>query len=360
MSPATTEARGRQTMPREACLFAWQDATRAGRTENTFEISAYDGGIIEGHWHWDNLAFDLSGLSFASEPLPVLEAHFANARIGVTTKQQIRDAVTFEGKFLGNPRAQELRKDMLDGFPMQASLSFRPVRIEQVAKGATAQVNGRTLHGPGNIFREAQIDEVSICVFGAAPGASATAFAAGGPVIVAATFDEGSATDEELRAHFRRTPALRDEFLSEDGYLAFVRADRVRREREQDYRTRPNAFMAAVAQYQAEHKCSEGEAVQRCIELHPKLHAQLTGEIDLSPDAGDGPQDRTARLAAENRDLRDKVIAVRESDGQLRQRFAGDERLRAQFSGVDAYLAYMRIQARDARSPAFQRQLAAP
>lgn len=63
------------------------------------------------------------------------------------------------------------------------------------------------------------------------------------------------------------------------------------------------------------------------------------------------------RLAAQVRDLRDKVIATTENDAQLRFRFATDKALQDRFSGESAYLAYMHDQARIAESPSFQRQL---
>lgn len=161
MSKTTNEARhfnGGTKAPKSACVFACPEGAAqfaAGDDANgRFTLQAYDGGVNP-HWYWGNFAIDLKGLSFASKTLPVLDSHWTSDRLGVTTKQEISGKVTAEGRFLSNAKAQELRKDMQDGFPMQASLSGRPMKIEQVAEGAFAEVNGHKLKGPGAIWRQA-------------------------------------------------------------------------------------------------------------------------------------------------------------------------------------------------------------
>lgn len=70
------------------------------------------------------------------------------------------------------------------------------------------------------------------------------------------------------------------------------------------------------------------------------------------------------RIAAENErmarqlaDLRDKLIALRESDAELRFRYRTEPALRAEFDNEAAYLAYCRDQRRTATGVAFQRHL---
>lgn len=171
---------GGTRVPKDACVFACPEGAAAfvagEDTNGRFTLQAYDGGINQ-HWYWGNFAIDLKGLRFAGKRLPVLDSHWTSDRIGVTTKQEISDKVTAEGRFLSNAKAQELRKDMQDEFPMQSSLSGRPIKIEQVAEGAFAEVNGKRLKGPGAIWREAMIEEISMCVFGAMKNTKSTAFA---------------------------------------------------------------------------------------------------------------------------------------------------------------------------------------
>jgi len=145
--------------------------------DNGFRVVGYSGGIIKDHWLWGNVAFDLSGLKFAKKKTPVLEEHFTIRRLGFTTKQEISDKVTVEGEFLDNDNAASLRADMKKGFPMEASLYVPATVVEYVKEGASVEVNGLTLKGPGAVFRKATVREVSMCVFGADSNTQSAAYA---------------------------------------------------------------------------------------------------------------------------------------------------------------------------------------
>jgi hypothetical protein len=171
---------GETSVPADACIFIRPDAVQLadGDEPSGFEIEAYDGGIIPNHWYWGNLAFDLSGLAFENKKrTPVFDSHDYNVRLGFSTKQSVRPTVHMAGEFLENADAQSLRSDMKKGFPMQASMGVLPRIVEQVSEGASVEVNGHTLKGPGAVFRKALIREVSMCPFGAVPNTSSTAFA---------------------------------------------------------------------------------------------------------------------------------------------------------------------------------------
>lgn len=163
--------------PSNACIFNNQLSFAEGQDKPGFRIVGYSGEIIKNHWWWGNLAFDLQGLKFAKSRTPVLEEHFTGSRIGFATKQEIADTVTFEGRFLENDKAVAMANDLKAGFPMEASLYVPPSVVEQVAEGASVQVNGQTLKGPGAVFRKAVIKEVSMCVFGADGNTQSTALA---------------------------------------------------------------------------------------------------------------------------------------------------------------------------------------
>ena len=179
MNKTTAVFDGQNSAPGTACVFACPaEAVRfvEDSQDRRFRIDAYDGGVIPNHWYWGNLAFDLSGLTLAASQTPVLDTHDTRSRIGVAPDGQITErGVQFEGRFLKNAKAEEIRSDMKDGFPMQASLSLDPLTVEQVADGATASVNGHRLKGPGAVFREAKVLEVSMCVLGAAPNTKSVA-----------------------------------------------------------------------------------------------------------------------------------------------------------------------------------------
>lgn len=184
LMPAVKPPKGsmsENTAPTGACvfndnaevMFAKDDS---GEEKNRFKIIGYSGDIMKDHFYWGNLAIDLKGLSFAKKRTPVLAEHFNEMRIGVATKQQIEDKVTFEGDFLNNENARQLAEDLKDGFPMEASLFVPPTLVEQVKEGAFVEVNGKKLKGPGAVFRKAVIKEVSMCVFGADSHTSSKAY----------------------------------------------------------------------------------------------------------------------------------------------------------------------------------------
>jgi len=167
------------TAPSKAFLFNEHEQVcfADGGENNSFRVVGYSGGIIKDHWLWGNVAFDLTGLKFAKKRTPVLEEHFTLSRIGFSTKQEITDKVTVEGEFLDNDNASSLRADMKKGFPMEASLYVPATVVEYVAEGASVEVNGQTLKGPGAVFRKATIKEVSMCVFGADSNTKSSAYA---------------------------------------------------------------------------------------------------------------------------------------------------------------------------------------
>jgi len=170
------------TAPIKACIFNDNaEVTFAeGGVDNKgdhFRIVGYSGGIMKNHWFWGNVAFDLKGMKFAKTRTPVLAEHFRDVRIGFTTSQDISNKVIVEGPFLDNDNAQQLKADMKKGFPMEASLLVPALVVEHVKEGASVKVNGHTLKGPGTVFRECSIKEVSMCVFGLDNKTRSTAYA---------------------------------------------------------------------------------------------------------------------------------------------------------------------------------------
>jgi len=170
------------TAPTRACIFNDNAEVIFARgdgdtKDDYFRIVGYTGGVMKNHWFWGNIALDLEGVKFAKSRTPVLAEHFTQSRIGFTTKQDISDKVIVEGPFLDNDDAQKLKADMKKGFPMEASLYVPALVVEQVKEGASAKVNGHTLKGPGAIFRQCTIKEVSMCVFGLDSKTKSSAYA---------------------------------------------------------------------------------------------------------------------------------------------------------------------------------------
>ena len=171
-------------IPEKAFIFDEQDdGNRINLTKSEdspiMEMEAYSGGIIRNHFIWDKLAIDVSGIRFGKPPYPILEQHDSDRKIGVANKKpDISDnKVKFSGiQVLNNEDAQEFYNNSKEGFPYQASVKIIGSKLEELAEGEKAEVNGYTLEGPGVIFRESQFKEASVCVFGADPKTSAQAF----------------------------------------------------------------------------------------------------------------------------------------------------------------------------------------
>lgn len=137
--------------------------------ELAFSMNAYSGKILKGHWLWGDLAIDVQGVQFDRKRIPILEQHDLHRKVGVSNSKPKTDenSIFFEKiNLLSNETAKEFRQNLDDGFPYQASVGLRPLLIEEVAEGETAEVNGLKMKGPGTIFRKSKFKEASVCVFG--------------------------------------------------------------------------------------------------------------------------------------------------------------------------------------------------
>lgn len=74
-----------------------------------------------------------------------------------------------------NDRAHQIWKQSRNKVPYQSSINFSDMSslvIEQVQEGMSAQVNDRTVEGPGIIFRKWRLRGVAVCPYGLDPGTS--------------------------------------------------------------------------------------------------------------------------------------------------------------------------------------------
>jgi len=152
--------------------------TEGGKPPNKVKLTLYDGSIVK-HWYWGNLAFDQKTMRMAKKRNPVLFQHDVEQRIAYSDEAVFEPKFVMEGQFLENSQiAQEIRNQMDEGFPFEASLRFDPDKseIEHIQEDETAEVNGHKLKGPGTVIRNALIMEGSICVFGALKNTQSKAF----------------------------------------------------------------------------------------------------------------------------------------------------------------------------------------
>lgn len=168
-----------QDPPSSAFQFKTQPFDVAKQTEEgkkrTFTGVAYSGEVIQGHYWWGDVVFDLDTMQIKT-PLGALIDHDTGKRAGVVrsfTKDN-QGGLQVAGDLLSNKNGQEVAQDSDEGYPWQMSVYIVPGSIEEVERGDVI-VNGKTLKAPITIFRNGVIREVSFCALGADDNTSAIA-----------------------------------------------------------------------------------------------------------------------------------------------------------------------------------------
>ncbi len=206
-------------IPRTALIFD-APVTMTDADENRvrrFEGVAYSGKPITGHWFWDNVIFDLSATS-APERLPMLVGHDRSRIAGFSEAVAIgTDGIKINGRLASTTEAGQQVANLSDeGFPWQMSVDIHPGVIEEVQAGQSVAVNGHTFAGPGHIFRNSRIKEISFTPTGADPHTSANVMADGGDSVtvqtakkdhpMSGTNQQGSTTPPRSRGINRISP----------------------------------------------------------------------------------------------------------------------------------------------------------
>ncbi|MCH7331435.1 hypothetical protein [Acinetobacter modestus] len=168
-----------QDPPSSAFQFKTQPFDIAKQAEEgkkrTFTGVAYSGEVIDGHYYWGDVVFDLDTMQIKT-PLGALIDHDTGRRAGVVTSftKDNQGGLKVAGDLLSNKYGQEVAQDSDEGYPWQMSVYIDPGSIEEVERGEVV-VNGKTLKAPITIFRNGVIREVSFCALGADDNTSAIA-----------------------------------------------------------------------------------------------------------------------------------------------------------------------------------------
>ena len=189
-----------------------------------FKMRAYTGQTLTFPW-WGRLVFDISGMRL-DQKFPVLRQHDSLQPVGIGMRSfKAEGALWAEGVFLSNSHGQEVQQLLEEGFPFQASVGIWPITVEEVDRGKSALVNGRKFEGPGMVFRESHVREISVVALGrdSATGVEIAASAGknGGPIqlptfeaVVAGLRASGLSVTESLREAARKYPELHQEYLA--------------------------------------------------------------------------------------------------------------------------------------------------
>ena len=177
---------GELKIPRAACLLQEVDAPIVlaqvdadGKKGNRFEMVALTGKPLR-HWWYGTLAIELSGIKFKKK-MPVLKDHDPDQRVGYTTSLRVDDSrgLVAEGQLLQTSEAAKaILADSQEGFPWQASTYLEPKTIVRLGDGEEGECNGRKVRGPGVIFRQCTLREVTFTALGVDDDTSATSLAA--------------------------------------------------------------------------------------------------------------------------------------------------------------------------------------
>ena len=134
------------------------------------QMTVYSGKIIPNHWYWGNLSIDLQGGVFSQSKYPILEDHMTSKKIAFSGKPVIGEDIQLNPdttEFVDTKESAEFQRLSAQGFPYQASIYATPLSVEWVKPGASVDVNGYKLKGPGAVWRKWKYNEASVCVFGA-------------------------------------------------------------------------------------------------------------------------------------------------------------------------------------------------
>jgi hypothetical protein len=243
---------------------------------------------------------------------------------------------------------------MIDGFPMQASLSGTPMKIEQIEDGASTRVNGHTLEGPGAVWREATINEVSMCVFGALQNTQSTAFAdPDNQQIEFELLGKDTPMSEKEKAALTLETFKADHGDLYNQIVASAKADAVKAEQ-----TRFASMKSACGEDVAlAAECfAAGLTVPDALtKRNEKLASQLKAANELLAKAATVAADPVARATAEFKaqpapqtemEKAAKFDEAKATDAELEAHFAATAALRDQFSSAKAYVAHVRHPAR--------------
>lgn len=133
-----------------------------------FDAVGYSGDVLERHWYWERVIFDMSSTKVPNV-IPVLLSHDEDKIAGVTASAVTgNDGIRFTGNLYADEESgARVAKLADDGFPWQMSIRIHPNEVLYLEEGFTQNINGREVSGPIFVFRDSEVSEVSFTPVGA-------------------------------------------------------------------------------------------------------------------------------------------------------------------------------------------------
>jgi len=125
------------------------------------------------HWFWGRVVHDMAGMRLHKDRIPIDYMHDPAEVMGYLNHFHAdTDGLEVSGALVpykDSDRASEIIHKARAGVPYEASINFGGpgIKVEEVAQGQVAQVNGFQFAGPGTIIREWPLRGVAVCPYGA-------------------------------------------------------------------------------------------------------------------------------------------------------------------------------------------------
>jgi hypothetical protein len=161
------------------------------------------------HWYWGRVVHDLAGMK-AKPTVPIDYNHDPAEVLGFADQFDTSEDLDVAGylvPFSQDDRASEVIHKRRRGVPYEASINFmgEGVKVQELAPGEVATVNGFLFEGPGAIIREWPLRGIALCPYGVDPNTAAE-FSAGHTQPVTVFSQEPKAMPEATPA--TSTPAI--------------------------------------------------------------------------------------------------------------------------------------------------------
>ncbi len=162
-------------IPAKACTFSVEEFTLGDNGEGSksapVKLVARSGKAVQ-HWFWGNVVHDLAGMRLHKPRLPIDYVHDDKEILGYLNHFDSKSGdLIVSGALVPykeSDRASEIMHKHRHGVPYEASINFGGdgIKIQEVAQGEVADVNGYQFEGPGIIIREWPLRGVAICPYG--------------------------------------------------------------------------------------------------------------------------------------------------------------------------------------------------
>ena len=293
-----------------------------------FTMIANSGGVIPNHPHWGNFAIDFDGLKIAKQKLPALRDHSSQRIVGHTEKIQVTDqGLVAEGVFANTPDGNEVSAMLAEGYPWQASVYVPPKKIERLEEGETAEVNGHHIEGPGHIFRESHLREVTFTSLGADENTSAAVLSDHQVTIAVFTAQPEEVAMSEPIESVEASAELSDPAETESESAFNVRYE----EAIQEERDRVLALLNAATKDQSE---VVSGLIQAGVSLNDGMSALLSDLKDRAEE----------RLSHALNTTPEPVGPMTDEPSDPRSAFESDKDLVSEFGSFEVYEAFTKAQ----------------